>query len=405
MMTTNGNARPIGAAVLANGHEAIPPHGGVLVDRLVPAVEATAFREGICGLPSLTLATRQICDLELVAAGALSPLEGFMGKQDYCSVIEGMRLASGLAWTIPVTLPVEPAVARTLSLGADVALRDTAGVLAGVLTVAEVFETDREIEAQYVYGTTETAHPGVAMLAKQSTTLVAGPIRALPRPRDPIYEAYYLYPREVRAQFAARGWRTIVGFQTRNPVHRAHEYIQKTALETVDGLLLHPLIGETKSDDVPADVRLRCYEVLLANYYPADRVLLAVLPASMRYAGPREAVLHAIMRQNYGCTHFIVGRDHAGVGNYYGTYDAQKLFDQFGPSELAIQPLKFEHAFYCRRCAGMASAKICPHGPEDRVVLSGSKVRAMLANGEAPPPEFSRPEVAAVLIGMIKEKT
>jgi sulfate adenylyltransferase len=378
--------------------ETIAPHGGVLIDRLVPAAEAEAFVEAASRLPSLTLATRQLCDLELIAAGALSPLDGFMTERAYRSVVHDLHLPSGLAWTVPVTLPVDEGVARTLSIGADVALRDAAGAVAGLLTVSEIYRYDREVEAREVYGTTDLAHPGVAALLRQPSTLVAGPIRALPRPHDPIYDGYYLYPREVRARFAERGWRTIVGFQTRNPVHRAHEYIQKAALEVVDGLLLHPLIGETKSDDIPAEVRLRCYEILLEHYYPRERVLLAVLPASMRYAGPREAIFHAIMRQNYGCSHFIVGRDHAGVGNYYGTYDAQKLFDRFSRDELAIQPLKFEHTFYCRRCESMASPKTCPHGAEHHVILSGTKVRELLAAGEAPPPEYSRPEVAAVLV-------
>ena len=377
----------------------ITPHGGALVDRLVPASEAAAFADHARGLPSVTLATRQLCDLELIGAGALSPLDGFMGARDYRSVLKNMRLASGLAWTVPVTLPVDESTLASIKRGSEVALRDGDGALAGSMTVEEIYSYDKEPEAQQVYATTDAAHPGVAMvLGQPGTSYVGGRVRALPRQHAAIYDAYYLYPRDVRARFEERGWKTIVAFQTRNPVHRAHEYIQKAALEIVDGLLLHPLIGETKGDDIPADVRLRCYEVLLANYFPQDRVLLSVLPASMRYAGPKEAIFHAIMRQNYGCTHFIVGRDHAGVGNYYGTYDAQKMFDNFTKDELAIQPLKFEHSFYCRRCEGMASTKTCPHGNADHVILSGTKVRRLLAAGELPPIEFSRPEVAAILI-------
>jgi sulfate adenylyltransferase len=377
----------------------ITPHGGTLVDRLVPASEAAAFADHARGLPSVTLATRQLCDLELIGAGALSPLEGFMGARDYRSVLTNMRLASGLAWTVPVTLPVDESTLASITRGSEVALRDGDGALAGTMTVEEIYTYDKEQEAQQVYATTDAAHPGVAMvLGQPGTSYVGGRVRALPRPHAAIYDAYYLNPRDVRARFEERGWKTIVAFQTRNPVHRAHEYIQKAALEIVDGLLLHPLIGETKGDDIPADVRLRCYEVLLANYFPQDRVLLSVLPASMRYAGPKEAIFHAIMRQNYGCTHFIVGRDHAGVGNYYGTYDAQKMFENFTKDELAIQPLKFEHSFYCRRCEGMASTKTCPHGNADHVILSGTKVRQLLAAGDLPPIEFSRPEVAAILI-------
>jgi sulfate adenylyltransferase len=377
----------------------ITPHGGTLVDRLVPASEAAAFADHAHSLPSITLATRQLCDLELIGAGALSPLEGFLGARDYRSVLTNMRLASGAAWTVPVTLPVDETTLASLKKRSEVALRDGDGALAGTMTVEEIYSYDKEQEAQQVYATTDAAHPGVAMvLGQPGTSYVGGRVRALPRSHAAIYDAYYLYPRDVRARFEERGWKTIVAFQTRNPVHRAHEYIQKASLEIVDGLLLHPLIGETKGDDIPADVRLRCYEVLLANYFPQDRVLLSVLPASMRYAGPKEAIFHAIMRQNYGCTHFIVGRDHAGVGNYYGTYDAQKMFDNFTKDELAIQPLKFEHSFYCRRCEGMASTKTCPHGNADHVILSGTKVRQMLAAGELPPIEFSRPEVAAILI-------
>jgi sulfate adenylyltransferase len=369
------------------------PHGGHLVDRAVDGEAAAELRARAKTLPAVHITARQLSDLLLIASGALSPLDGFLTSGDYESVVRDMHLKSGLPWSIPVTLSVVEAPA----VGAEVALYDAQGVLHGVLEVREVYRYDKALEAREVYRTTESEHPGVAVLYAQGDFLVGGPVTVLAS--SMVKSAPYQYaPRETRAAFAERGWRTVVGFQTRNPVHRAHEYIQKCALEIVDGLLLHPLVGETKSDDVPADVRLRCYEVLLAGYYPRDRVMLATLPAAMRYAGPREAIFHALMRKNYGCTHFIVGRDHAGVGSYYGPYDAQRLFDEFRPDELGIIPLKFENSFYCRRCEGMASEKTCPHSGDDRVTLSGTAVRALLRAGKLPPPEFSRPEVAQILI-------
>lgn len=374
------------------------PHGGLLVDRYVPDNETAEFTAEAQGLPSLTLTTRNLCDLELLANGGFSPLTGFMGEDDYRSVVTTMHLANGLVWTIPIYLRVDDEQARSLRPGQRLALRDAEGGIAGTLDVEEIYRVDLDTEALEVFRTTEMAHPGVVALHAGGEWRVSGSVRAVRRPAREPFSGYTLVPSETRAYFAEQGWRTIVGFQTRNPVHRAHEYIQKVALEIVDGLLLHPLVGETKADDIPADVRMRCYEVLFENYYPANRVLLSVLPASMRYAGPREAVHHALMRQNYGCTHFIVGRDHAGVGSYYGTYDAQKIFGEFEPGEIGIQPLFFEHAFFCRVCGSMGTAKTCPHSSENHVFLSGTKVRAMLAAGQAPPPEFSRSEVAAILI-------
>ena len=371
----------------------IAPHGGLLVDLVAGAGREAELRARAGGLPRIVLTARQLSDLDLLAIGALSPLEGFMGESDYTSVVADMRLANGLVWSIPVTLAVDRAnVPRD---DGEIALYDEAGELRAILNLRERFAYDKTREAREVYGTADGAHPGVAAIYAQGDVLLGGPVTVF---RTIETDPYRLTPAQTRAEFAARGWRTIVGFQTRNPVHRAHEYIQKCALELVDGLLLHPLVGETKADDIPADVRMQCYRVLLDNYYPADRVLLAAMPASMRYAGPREAVFHALIRKNYGCTHFIVGRDHAGVGTYYGTYDAQKLMDSIAPADLGIIPLKFENSFYCHSCAGMASEKTCPHGADARVSLSGSAVRTMLLAGESPPPEFSRPEVARILI-------
>jgi sulfate adenylyltransferase len=376
----------------------IAPHGGKLIDRLISPEEREEARHRSRELKQVRLNRRQLSDLDLIGIGALSPLEGFMGEADYERVLGEMRLASGLPWSIPVTLAVGEVEAAELRIGEELALLGDQGGVRGLLELQEKYTYDKRQEAEHVYRTTEDAHPGVKALYAQGGVLLAGPIRLLERPRYPAYDPYDLTPQETRQAFADRGWRTIVGFQTRNPVHRAHEYIQKCALEVVDGLLLHPLVGETKEDDIPAETRLRCYQVLLDGYYPKDRVILSVLPAAMRYAGPREAIFHALIRRNYGCTHFIVGRDHAGVGNYYGTFDAHIVFQHFTPNELGISPLFFDHAFYCRRCQSMATTKTCPHGPEERVTLSGTRVREMLQRIELPPPEYSRREVAEILL-------
>lgn len=372
--------------------------GTELVPRLIPEDDLQNALENARSLPVISIGAREMADLELLAVGGFSPLTGFLGHDDYGSVVHSLHLTNGDPWSIPITLAVSEEVAAVVHEGDDVCLVDaeTQEPVAR-LSVREKFRRDPEDEAKYVYGTTETAHPGVAALYQQGNVLLGGPVDVFHRNIEPVFTRYALTPTETRAAFAGRGWKTVVGFQTRNPVHRAHEYIQKSALETVDGLLLHPLVGVTKADDVPASIRLRCYEALVEHYYPADRVVFGVMPAAMRYAGPREAVLHALIRRNYGCTHFIVGRDHAGVGNYYGIYDAQRIFEQFDPARLGIQILKFENAFYCRRCGGMASMKTCPHDSSEHVVLSGSEVRRRLRDGEPLPPEFSRPEVAKIL--------
>ena len=364
----------------------IAPHGGTLVDR-------TGERpDGVDSLARLELTQRELSDLEMLANGALSPLEGFMGRDDYESVLETMHLAGGLPWALPVCLAVDEAPS-----GDRVALTDPSGCPVAVLDVEEVFEYDKEREAQQAFRTTDSDHPGVARLYEQKPLYLAGRVTVF-EPREPEFPELAKTPAETRATFAERGWKRVVGFQTRNPIHRAHEYLTKGALETVDGLLIHPLVGETKSDDVPAATRVECYRVLLDGYYPADRAVLSAFPAAMRYAGPREAIWHAICRKNYGCSHFIVGRDHAGVGTYYGTYDAQLIFDEFEPHELDIEPMFFEHAFWCRACGQMATPKTCPHGGDDHVFLSGTKVRELLSDGQLPPEEFTRPEVAQILI-------
>ncbi len=383
----------------ADTEETIAPHGGTLVDRFATPNHATELRERAPELTHVTLSARETADLDLIAVGAMSPLTGFMNQADYERTVREMRLAHGTLWSLPITLSAPADTARGLKQGQDVVLVDDSGRHLAILTVDEVYEYDKEVEAQNVFGTTEEAHPGVASVYSQHDMLIGGSVTVIERENlEPELRPYREDPAQTRAAFAERHWRTIVGFQTRNPVHRAHEYIQKAALEIVDGLLLHPLVGETKPDDIPADVRMKCYEALLEGYYPEDRVHLSVLPAAMRYAGPREAVFHALVRKNYGCTHFIVGRDHAGVGNYYGTYDAQDLLRSLPPADLGITPLYFDHSFYCNRCEGMASMKTCPHGPEQRVFLSGTQVRDMLAKGEVPPMEFTRPEVAKILI-------
>ena len=378
----------------------IAPHGGALVSLMVAPDETPAALKRAEALPSVTLDPRGMADLELLATGAYSPLTGFMGAADYQPVLHEMRLANGLPWSLPITLRV----ADGKGLRETVALRAPDRSILGLLEVRDVYQGPRAEEAELVFGTSDAKHPGVAHLYAQGDFLVAGDIRLLRR-TTPAFPELALDPADTRRAFAERGWRTVVGFQTRNPVHRAHEYIQKAALETVDGLLLHPLLGPTKDDDVPAAVRVESYRVLLERYYPPNRVLLAGFPAAMRYAGPREAVFHAIVRKNYGCTHFIVGRDHAGVGTYYGSYDAQRIFERFAPGELGIHPVCFEHTFYCQRCGGMASPKTCPHEAASHVILSGSKVREMLRNGTLPPPEFSRPEVVRVLADALREVT
>jgi len=330
-------------------------------------------------------------------------LQGFVSEEQYRSIVNTMRLPNGLAWTIPITLQTSEERAGELQVGGEVALVGPDDRPLAILEISDIYRPDQEHEAQQVYRTTETAHPGVQAMKEAGPVYLGGPITVIDElPAGEFPELNYT-PAEAREAFNEKGWKTVVAFQTRNPIHRAHEYLTKTALEMVDGLFINPLVGTTKGDDVPAEVRVRCYLTMMEHYYPAERVMLGTYPAAMRYAGPREAVIHAISRQNFGCTHFIVGRDHAGVGNYYGTYDAQKLIDEFNEDELQINILKFEHAFYCKKSKQMATTKTTVSGPEDRVFLSGTKVREMLRNGEMPPEEFTRPEVAKILVEAYRE--
>ena len=374
------------------------PHGGTLIDRIAPESVRDQLHDSMNDMASLTLNAWELSDLQMIAIGAFSPLEGFMDRAAYESVLDTGHLPNGLPWTLPIVLSAATEVANGLKEGSDVALKDDNGAPVGILHLEEKYNYDKVYCAKQAFLTDDAEHPGVAVVYAQGDVLLGGKITLLERKKPQQFLKYRLDPAETRKAFEELGWKTVVGFQTRNPIHRAHEYLQKCAMEIVDGLLIHPIVGETKSDDISAEMRMRCYEVLMENYYPKDRVMLAVNPANMRYAGPKEAIFHAIIRKNYGCTHFIVGRDHAGVGNYYGTYDAQYIFNDFDKDKLEITPLFFEHAFFCKKCGNMASVKTCPHGNEEHVFLSGTKVREMLRAGQLPPAEFTRAEVAKVLM-------
>jgi len=382
----------------------VPPHNGKLLPLLLEGDELTAAREKAGSLPVVRMSSRETSDLIMMATGAFSPLTGFMRRKDYTSVLNDMHMNDGVLWPIPITLSVSRQKARALKEGKNVALvDDESGELMGSLLVEEKYEYDKTAEAKGVFGTDDIGHPGVAKLCSQSDVLIGGPAAAFSEGGYPErFGDYYARPAETRRIFQGKGWKTVAGFQTRNPIHRSHEYCTKIALEITDGLFIHPLVGKLKEGDIPAEVRMKCYEALLKKYYPNDRVVCKVYPMEMRYGGPKEAVLHAIFRQNYGCSCLIVGRDHAGVGDYYGPFDAQTIFDQIGPDELRIKPLKIDWTFWCRDCQGMASAKTCPHPDDSRMMISGTKLRSMLMDGKMPPEEFSRPEILEILMDYYK---
>jgi sulfate adenylyltransferase len=383
----------------------VPPHGGRLNLLLVEGEERTEQKERAKSMPQVRLSSRETSDLIMMAIGAFSPLSGFMGEDDYTRVVQDMRLADGTLWPIPITLSVTKEEADSFSIGSEIALiDDESDELMGSMRIEEVFTYDKRVEARQVYKTEDEAHPGVAKVYSQQNILLSGPVKAFSEgPYPNIFGKRYARPATTRAIFEEKGWTTIAAFQTRNPIHRSHEYCTKIALEVCDGIFIHPLVGKLKADDIPAETRMKCYEVLLENYYPEDRVVLKVYPMEMRYGGPREAILHAIFRQNYGCSHLIVGRDHAGVGNYYGPFDAQTIFDDIDDEDLHLKPLKIDWTFWCYKCDGMASMKTCPHSKDDRVLISGTKLREMLANGQVPPKEFSRPEVVQILMDYYKK--
>ena len=378
----------------------VPPHGGELKPLMVADDERADLMQKAQSLPAVRLTSRETSDLIMLSMGAFSPLDGFMRQADYTNVVKNMHLDNGLMWPIPITVSVTKEQAASLADGSEVALYDDeSGELMGLMTVEEKYTYDKKEEARHVFRTDDEAHPGVAKVYAQHDVLLGGPVKVFSELHYPEeFAGYYARPAETRAIFEEKGWTRIAGFQTRNPIHRSHEYVTKIAVEVTDGVLIHPLVGKLKAGDIPADVRMKCYEVLIDKYYVKENVVLKVYPMEMRYGGPREALLHAIFRQNFGCSHLIIGRDHAGVGSYYGPFDAQKIFDEIPADALRIQPLNIDWTFYCHKCEGMASMRTCPHGKEDRVLISGTKVREMLGNGEMPPAEFTRPEVGKILM-------
>lgn len=380
--------------------ELVPPHGSDAVKPLLVSLSArTEELERAERLERIALDSRAVSDVLMLGMGAYTPLDGFMGRDDWRGACVDMRLSTGVFWPIPITLPVAQDVAERIQVGEQVALAGSeGGEILGILEVREKFSIDKALEAKHVYGTTDAKHPGVAKVMAQGEVNLAGRVSVLSEGEYARrYPALYIRPIEARALFRELGWSRVAAFQTRNPMHRSHEYLVKIALEVLDGVFIHQVLGKLKPGDVPAEVRTRAVQAMVDNYFRPGTVIQAGYPIEMRYAGPREALLHALIRQNFGCSHLIVGRDHAGVGQYYGPYDSQRIFDQLWTGALQTQPLKLEVTFYCRKCYGMATARTCPHDPQFQIAISGTRLREMLSTGLGVPPEFSRPEVVAVL--------
>jgi sulfate adenylyltransferase len=378
----------------------VPPHGaGSLKPLLLPEAERAEALQRAGRLKQVPLSSREVSDLFMLGMGAYTPLDGFMGEADWRGCCEHMQLADGLFWPIPITLSCTQDLGDTIEIGEDVALVDgETGETLGIQTVEEKYSIDRDFECSHVFRTLDNAHPGVAKVTSQGPVNLGGPVRALSEGHFPeTYAGLYFRPAETRAMFLEKGWSNVAAFQTRNPMHRSHEYLAKIAIEICDGLLIHQVLGALKPGDIPAEVRVAAIDALTKNYFVAGTVLQAGYPIEMRYAGPREALLHAVFRQNFGCSHLVVGRDHAGVGDYYGPYDAHHIFDTLPEGSVKTQALKIDITFFCYKCNGMATGKTCPHTAADRLAISGTRLREMFANGESIPPEFSRPEVVAVL--------
>ncbi len=378
----------------------VPPHSSETVKPLLlPEAERAAECKRASRLRKIPLDSRAVSDVFMLAMGAYTPLDGFMGHDDWRGACREMKLTSGVFWPIPITLPVAQDLADSVGAGEQVALADAeSGEILAVMEVCEKYSIDKKFEAQQVYRTADPKHPGVAKVLAQGDVNLAGPVRVLSEGVYPVkYPSLYIRPAESRAMFLERGWSRVAAFQTRNPMHRSHEHLAKIAVEVTDGVFIHQVLGKLKAGDIPAEVRTRAIQAMIDNYFREGTVIQAGYPIEMRYAGPREALLHALIRQNFGCSHLIVGRDHAGVGDYYGPFDAHHIFDELWDGALQTRPLKIDITFYCRKCLGMATGKTCPHDPEHHISISGTEQREMLSSDADIPPEFSRPEVVAIL--------